>query len=63
MLSFTRYAVLSLVLVAASSSSWAMFRCADASGRMSFQDKPCEGAGAKMDVRPNGGARAAVAGT
>lgn len=34
------------------SPAWAVNKCMDASGKVSFQDAPCVGEGEKIDVRP-----------
>jgi len=32
--------------------AWAINKCTDANGKVSFQDAPCEGQGEKIEVRP-----------
>lgn len=38
------------------SPAWAVNKCTDAAGKVSFQDAPCAGKGETLTVRPSGGA-------
>jgi len=47
-----------LILVAATAlaaPAWAINKCTGPDGKVSFQDAPCEGQGARIDVRPAAG--------
>ena len=46
-----RYALCALAL-GCLSPAWAVNKCTDANGKVSFQDAPCVGEGEKIDVRP-----------
>ncbi|CAN7554798.1 MAG: DUF4124 domain-containing protein [Acidovorax sp.] len=46
-----RYAACLLVLGLVA-PAWAVNKCTDANGKVSFQDAPCVGEGEKIDVRP-----------
>ena len=46
-----RYALCALAL-GCLSPAWAINKCTDANGKVSFQDAPCVGEGEKIDVRP-----------
>jgi len=46
-----RYA-LWLVVLGCMSPAWAVYKCTDANGKVSFQDAPCPGQGQKIEVRP-----------
>lgn len=46
-----RYAFCALAL-GCLAPAWAINKCTDASGKVSFQDAPCAGEGEKIDVRP-----------
>lgn len=47
-----RYAACALVLGFVA-PVWAINKCTDAQGKVSFQDAPCEGQGEKIEVRPS----------
>lgn len=40
------------LLLAFVAPAWAVNKCTDANGKVSFQDAPCVGEGGKIDVRP-----------
>ena len=40
------------LLLAFVAPAWAINKCTDANGKVSFQDAPCVGQGEKIDVRP-----------
>ena len=46
-----RFALCALAL-GCLSPAWAINKCTDANGKVSFQDAPCVGEGEKIDVRP-----------
>ena len=46
-----RFALCALAL-GCLSPAWAINKCTDANGKVSFQDAPCVGEGQKIDVRP-----------
>ncbi len=46
-----RYALCALAL-GCLSPAWAINKCTEANGKVSFQDAPCVGEGEKIDVRP-----------
>ena len=46
-----RFALCALAL-GCLSPAWAINKCTDAKGKVSFQDAPCVGEGEKIDVRP-----------
>ncbi len=56
--SICRIAVSWALLAAAvmAEPAWAIHKCVDATGRVSFQDAPCPGRGGAIDVRPASGA-------
>lgn len=45
-----------LATAAMAEPAWAIHKCVDATGRVSFQDAPCPGRGGAIDVRPASGA-------
>ncbi|MFN7856738.1 MAG: DUF4124 domain-containing protein [Acidovorax sp.] len=57
-MNLVRYALWVLVL-GCMSPAWAVYKCTEANGKVSFQDAPCPGEGQKIDVRP--GTRGATA--
>ena len=46
-----RYALCALTL-GCLSPAWAINKCTDAQGKVSFQEAPCPGEGEKIEVRP-----------
>ncbi|MFN4120858.1 DUF4124 domain-containing protein [Acidovorax sp.] len=46
-----RYAIYALAL-GFLAPAWAIHKCTDAQGKVSFQDAPCAGEGEKIEVRP-----------
>lgn len=47
-----RYAAAVAVALAFGAPAWAINKCTDATGKVSFQDAPCMGQGEKIDARP-----------
>lgn len=47
--------VLATVLLLVAAPAWAINKCTNANGKVSFQDAPCAGQGEKIEVRPASG--------
>lgn len=42
-----------ILVLGCMSPAWAIHKCTDANGKVSFQDAPCAGEGRKIEVRPS----------